>query len=79
MTVNPDLPTPLYVQVADVLRTEIKAGQIVGRVPSVKTLMQRFEVAQGTCERALTILRKEGLIVSVQGRGHFTVPPDEGA
>ena len=33
--------------------------------------------AQGTAERALAVLREEGLIRSRMGRGHFVVPEDE--
>jgi GntR family transcriptional regulator len=48
-----------------------------GRVPSVATIAQQYEVAKGTAERALAILRDEGLIRSVMGRGHFVVPVAE--
>ena len=77
MTVDPDAPTPLYVQVAAVLRGQIETGTLSGRVPSVATIAQQYEVAKGTAERALAILREEGLIRSVMGRGHFVVPPAE--
>jgi len=30
-------------------------------------------LAQGTAERALAMVREEGLIRSAMGRGHFTV------
>jgi DNA-binding GntR family transcriptional regulator len=65
-------PVALYVQLADLLRGQIERGELVGRVPSVKTLAQQYEVAVGTADRALGILRREGLIVSAKGRGHFT-------
>ena len=77
MTVDHDAPTPLYVQVADVLRDQINKGTLSGRVPSVATIAQEYEVAKGTAERALAILREEGLIRSVMGRGHFVVPAAE--
>lgn len=69
--VDHDAETPLYVQVADLVRGRISSGDITRRVPSVKTLMQEYGVAQGTAERALAVLRDEGLIRSVMGRGHF--------
>jgi GntR family transcriptional regulator len=43
----------------------------------VKTLTQQYGVAQGTAERALAVLREEGLIRSRMGGGHFVVPPGE--
>jgi DNA-binding GntR family transcriptional regulator len=77
VNVDHDAPTPLYVQVADILRDQISKGTLAGRVPSVATIAQQYEVAKGTAERALAILRDEGLIRSVMGRGHFVVPPAE--
>jgi DNA-binding GntR family transcriptional regulator len=68
---DPARPEPLYRQLAAVLREQIKTGKLRGRVPSVRTLQETYGVAQGTAERALTLLREEGVIVSVQGLGHF--------
>jgi DNA-binding GntR family transcriptional regulator len=77
VSLDNDSPTALYVQLASILRGQIESGELTGRVPSVKTLAQRYEVAQGTAERALGILRDAGLIRSAMGRGHFVVPPAE--
>lgn len=64
---------PTYLQVADVLRAEIRSGQLpVGeRVPSVRDLSDRFEIAPVTTQSALRVLRDEGLIVSRSTRGYF--------
>ena len=77
MTIDHDAEEPLYLQLAGILRVQIQSGQLERRVPSVKTLTQQYGVAQGTAERALAVLREEGLIRSRQGRGHFVVPPDQ--
>ncbi len=77
MTVDHEAPTPLYLQVAAVLRGQIEDGTLSGRVPSAATIAQQYQVAKGTAERALAILRDDGLIRSVMGRGHFVVPPAE--
>jgi DNA-binding GntR family transcriptional regulator len=66
-------PTALYQQLAELLRSQIERGELTGRVPSAKGLAQEHGVAVGTAERALKILRADGLIVSAAGRGHFTV------
>jgi DNA-binding GntR family transcriptional regulator len=58
-------------------RGQINDGKLTGRVPSVATIAQQYEVAKGTAERALAILRDEGLIRSVMGRGHFVIPAAE--
>ena len=59
--------------IAELLRGQIKRGELVGRIPSAKSLAQEYGVAVGTAERALAILREDGLIVSAAGRGHFPV------
>ena len=74
MTLDPDKPVPLYQQLAAILRGQIEHGELTGRVPSIKTLAQTYGVAMGTAERALTLLRDEGLIVMVIGRGAFVSP-----
>ena len=77
MTIDHDAEEPLYLQLAAILRGRIESGELERRVPSVKTLTQQYEVAQGTAERALAVLREKGLIRSRMGRGHFVVPPAE--
>jgi len=73
VSLDRDSPDALYVQLAAVLRGQIERGELTGRVPSAKSLAQQYEVAQGTAERALALLRDEGLIASAMGRGHFVV------
>jgi GntR family transcriptional regulator len=73
VALDPNSLTPLYEQLADLLRAQITSGQLRGRVPSAKTLSQEYGVSVGTAERALSILRDEKLIASAMGRGHFTV------
>jgi DNA-binding GntR family transcriptional regulator len=58
------------------LRSRIASGDLARRVPSVKTLTQEYGCSQGTAERALRILKDEGLIRSAMGRGTFVVGRD---
>ena len=74
VNLDADSGEPLYQQLADLLRTQIGSGELSGRVPSAKTLAQQYDVSHRTSERALSILREEGLIRSVMGKGHYTVP-----
>jgi DNA-binding GntR family transcriptional regulator len=69
---------PRYLQVAALLRGMIESGEIGPRepLPSIKTIMQRYEVAKGTAEKALNVLRTEGLVRTVPGQGVFVVPRD---
>ncbi|MGW4894583.1 winged helix-turn-helix domain-containing protein [Kitasatospora sp. NPDC004240] len=59
--------------IADQLRREIKAGAPAPgtRLPSARQLQQRFEVASSTVQGALAVLKREGLVYSVQGRGSY--------
>jgi DNA-binding GntR family transcriptional regulator len=58
-------------QVADRIRRQIADGEIGPRLPSHMDLAERLGVAPKTVERALAILKDEGLIYSVPGRGTF--------
>lgn len=77
MSIDHDAEEPLYLQLAAILRARIESGELERRIPSVKSLTQEYGIAQGTAERALAVLREEGLIRSRMGRGHFVVPPAE--
>ena len=61
-----------YVQLADILRDQIKRGELSGRIPSINELAETYELSPATVKRALGILSDEGLIHSVRGRGNFT-------
>jgi DNA-binding GntR family transcriptional regulator len=69
-------PVPVYVQLANFIRERINDGTYaVDRpIPSKKLLMQEFGIAASTVERALTVLREEGRIVTVMGRGLYVTP-----
>lgn len=67
--------TPVYEQLAGILRDMVESGEIPADrpLPSVKTLMQRYGVAQGTAEHAVRILKDEGLVRGVKGKGIYVV------
>jgi DNA-binding GntR family transcriptional regulator len=77
MSVDHESETPVYQQVAAFLRARIEAGELTRRVPSVKTITQEYGIAGGTAEKALGVLRTEGLIRPVIGRGYFVVPDNQ--
>ena len=76
MTVDHLDPTPLYEQLARVLRQMIQSSELRPRepVPSESQLQQEYGVSRGTIRRALDILRDEGLVVTIAGRGTFVKP-----
>lgn len=73
VTVDPDAATPLYQQVADILRARIERGEITTRLPSLKTITQEYGVSHVTAEHAMGLLRDAGLVETVVGRGTFVV------
>jgi DNA-binding GntR family transcriptional regulator len=66
-----DSPVPLHAQLAQLLRDKINSGEITGRVPSIITVAQTYEVGHSTAQKALATLRDEDLIVGSQGRGYY--------
>ncbi|GAA0480702.1 hypothetical protein Ade02nite_55730 [Paractinoplanes deccanensis] len=68
-----DGPTPLYVQIADVIEARIRDGELLPDrpIPSENQMVQEFGVARGTARKALELLRARGLVVTVVGRGTF--------
>jgi GntR family transcriptional regulator len=64
---------PTYLQVADVLRAQIRGGELAPgeRLPSVRDLSERFGIAAVTVQSALRVLRDEALIVARSTRGYF--------
>ncbi|HLQ55075.1 MAG TPA: GntR family transcriptional regulator [Streptosporangiaceae bacterium] len=69
--IDPDSAMPPYEQLAVMLRDEIAEGTLSGRVPSIHTISQHHGVSHRTAARALSILKGEGRIVSVPGKGHY--------
>jgi GntR family transcriptional regulator len=68
---------PLYEQVADALRAEIRGGryQPGDKLPSERELSERFEVSKVTARQAIVQLRAEGLVTSRVGYGVFVAAP----
>ncbi|WP_433224305.1 GntR family transcriptional regulator [Dactylosporangium sp. CS-047395] len=71
--VDPDGPTPVYVQIADIIQQRIEAGELQPNrpIPSELALQQEFGVARGTARRAVELLRERGLVFTVPQRGTF--------
>jgi len=66
-------PQKLYVQVADLLRGQIREGCWLpgARLPNLEDLASHFGVAVVTVRQAIAILEEEGLVRSRHGRGTF--------
>jgi DNA-binding GntR family transcriptional regulator len=64
---------PVYRQVAAILAGRIERGELApGRpLPSESTLMGEYGISRDTVRKAMDVLRSDGLIVTVQGKGSF--------
>jgi DNA-binding GntR family transcriptional regulator len=64
---------PVYVQLADILRDMINSGELQPHraLPPIPRLMQEHDVSDGTVKRAIGILRSEGLVELVKGKGTY--------
>lgn len=73
--IDHDSDTPVYQQLADLLRAQIESGELAPRrpLPSVRTLQERYGVSDGTAKHAVQVLRDEGLVRTVVGRGVYVV------
>jgi DNA-binding GntR family transcriptional regulator len=58
-------------EVSDSLRQKVKEGKITEALPSQAKLMGAHGVSRSTIERALSVLKSEGLIESVPGAGWY--------
>ena len=70
---NKQSPLPLYQQLAQYLRAQIRQGTYAlgAQLPTERDLMQRYEVSRNTVRQALDQLAREGLLERDQGRGTF--------
>ena len=78
MTIDHEGDVPIYLQLAAILRGQIERGELAPRrpLPSINRLAQQYEVARGTVEKTVQVLRDEGLVRTVIGRGVYVVPQD---
>lgn len=70
---DPDDSRPLYQQVAEIYRRQIKDGELGpgDSLPSYGDVASSFGVSPGVVKRAFAELRGEGLIVTRHGQGSF--------
>jgi GntR family transcriptional regulator len=65
----------VYLQLANILRAQIRSGELARDrpVPSERTLTQQYGVSDGTVKRAMQVLRDEGLVRTVRGKGIYVI------
>lgn len=70
---TPAKPLPVYLQVAELLARQIKAGywHEHERLPTEAELASTLKVAVGTLRKALALLAEQGVLNRVQGSGTY--------
>ena len=78
-SIDHDSATPVWRQFAAILRAAILSGGIPpgGRVPSESSYEQELGISRGTIRKGVALLRDEGLVVTVPGRGTYVVSEAE--
>lgn len=66
---------PKYKQIADAIESAIERKLIQGneQLPSINDLSSSYNISRDTAEKAYRILKNKRLILSVRGKGYFTV------
>ncbi len=67
------IPLPVYMQIAELLVREIKAGRLVDgeRLPTERAMAAQYGVSVATLRKALARLTDQGLLERRQGSGNY--------
>lgn len=70
---TPAKPLPVYLQIAELLARQIKAGywRQGERLPTEAELAQNLGVAVGTLRKSLALLEEQGVLERIQGSGTY--------
>jgi len=75
VSIDPLGETPVYLQLAAILRDRIKSGELPPNrpLPSLMTLQQEYGIARGTAAKAVRVLVEEKRVRIVPGRGAYVI------
>ena len=73
ITINSNSSIAKHTQIAESMRADIEAGRLqVGiQLPSINEFSKNHKVARDTVEKAYNILKKQGYILGVPGKGNY--------
>jgi GntR family transcriptional regulator len=74
--IDSESATPVYLQLAALLRARIQSGELQPNrpIPSEIHLEQQYGVARGTARKSIALLRSEGLVITIRGKGTYVTP-----
>jgi DNA-binding GntR family transcriptional regulator len=71
MTVDETSPEWPYRQLAAQIRARVESGELGPRLPSIMSLAEQAGVSTRTMQRAIDLLKEEGVLYTAPGRGTF--------
>ena len=76
-TIDRSIPVPLYYQIAEVLQSQIRSGQLRpgDQIPTERQLSESFEVSRMTVRQAVVYLVNLGVLTVKRGWGTFVAEP----
>lgn len=79
MTIDRFDPTPIYRQVAAIIITMIRTGELEPRdpIPSESRMVQEHGIARDTARQAVAYLREQGWVITLPQRGSYVAPRDK--
>jgi GntR family transcriptional regulator len=70
--IDPESPDWPYVQVVDQIRDRVSDGRWAPKLPTRQVIANELEVSHMTVQRAIDLLKAEGVLYSVPGRGVYS-------
>jgi GntR family transcriptional regulator len=76
--VDPLSATPVYTQLVRLITARIESGELQPDrpLPSEPHLASEYGVSRGSVRHAIAILRDQGLVITVPGRGNYVAERD---
>jgi DNA-binding transcriptional regulator YhcF (GntR family) len=73
LTIDENSKVPKYQQIVDTIVSDIDVGLVkVGdKIPSINETSEEYYLSRDTVEKAYKILRKQGIITAVRGKGFY--------
>jgi GntR family transcriptional regulator len=74
-TINKDIPVPLYYQLKELLREQIRNSGVGDAIPTEIELCEHFGISRPTVRQAISELVAEGYLHRSKGKGTFVHAP----
>lgn len=71
--IDESLITPKYIQMVEIITSDIRVGIFKPgeKIPSINESSARFDLSRATVEKAYGLLREQGYIIPVKGKGFY--------